>query len=307
MTNLLTPSAEYQIKLKFGADLPVVNLSSSKRKNWVPAELCDIEPGNAYRGKLDDRETAQMIRYACNPPKINAEATVGRGLPSLGLAPPTNGFGIEIDTSMSVIPGRELNHPRLTYKTGNPRVQNVSWNILDAKFHRAVNISSWWILIVQDGRNILNGPQDPKLKKIVQGFRHKLKSIRIAIPDEMPRVLPLTEFPKQDPRRVKAIDNIRQILKTTVQEVAKPSFILVLLENRDNFIYPGIKVTLGLILVSFNIDSRPQRIGDVEVGINTIHMQLDKILEDDAKKQDQYFSNVALKVNTKLGGMNHLV
>ena len=44
----------------------------------------------------------------------------------------------------------------------------------------------------------------------------------------------------------------------------------------------------------------------MEFGVNTIHMQLEKALGD-PRKQDQYFSNVALKVNTKLGGMNHLV
>lgn len=44
----------------------------------------------------------------------------------------------------------------------------------------------------------------------------------------------------------------------------------------------------------------------MELGVHTIHMQLEKALGE-PRKQDQYFSNVALKVNTKLGGVNHLV
>lgn len=41
------------------------------------------------------------------------------------------------------------------------------------------------------------------------------------------------------------------------------------------------------------------------LGIHTVHMLLDKAVEE--KRQDQYLSNVALKVNTKLGGINHKV
>ena len=49
-----------------------------------------------------------------------------------------------------------------------------------------------------------------------------------------------------------------------------------------------------------------QRIGDMELGIHTVHMQVDKAMVD-PRRQDQYLSNVALKVNTKLGGVNHVV
>ncbi|KAG6900095.1 hypothetical protein C0993_002943 [Termitomyces sp. T159_Od127] len=287
---------KYNIKLRYPTDLPVVDLGSQQKEIWVPAELCDITPGQPY-GKLNDRETAQMIRYACNPPRTNAEAIVNQGFSKLALSGPVgvpiDGFGVSIDIEMSVVPARELVPPRLSYKAGKPpNVSNGSWNILDVKFHKGAQVSSWWVVVVRDGVNMISGPDDARLAALVQGFSKKLERSGVAMPPGRPRLIPINLGPERnDVNRVQAIDSIRSTLKEHLTKVQghKPSFILVLLENRDNYIYPAIK-----------------RIGDVEIGLHTVHMQLNKALTDE-KKQDQYFSNVALKVNTKLGGVNHLL
>jgi hypothetical protein len=289
----------YNYKCKHPDDLPVVNVGTVRRANWIPAELCEILPGNAYRGKLSDRETASMIKFACNPPKVNAEAIVNQGFSLMGLTPstsdksPLTGFGIAINPNMTDIPGRELMPPGLTYKVGNARPSNGSWNILDVQFHQPCRIDSWWVVYIRDQRGILKGPTDPNLQGLVTGFANKLKKSGIALPQGLPKLLPPPTMPPPhaDPDRLEALNNIRQVINNALAETKgkKPGFILVLLENRDNFIYPGTK-----------------RIGDVELGVHTIHMQLEKALGE-PRKQDQYFSNVALKVNTKLGGMNHLL
>jgi eukaryotic translation initiation factor 2C len=238
--------AEYNRKLKYPTDLPVVNLGNVKKAVWVPAELCDIIPGQPL-GKLSDKETAQMIRYACNPPRVNAETIINQGFPTLGLNPaasPIGGFDISIDPEMAIIPARELPPPRLSYKDGTARVNLGSWNILDVKFHRGATVASWWVLVVRDGMRMIENPQDPKLKGLINGFMAKCRKSGIAMPDGLPRLLPVAlPPPGNDPTRANAVESIRSTLKQQQQQGGrKPSFILVLLENRDNFIYPGIKV-----------------------------------------------------------------
>lgn len=214
----------------------------------MPAELCDIIAGQPL-GKLSDRETAQMIRYACNPPRVNAETIVNQGLPTLGLNPvaaPVDGFGISIDSEMAIIPARELAPPRLSYKVGRANVNNGSWNITEVKFHRGAAVASWWLLLVRDGLGMIQGPQDPKLKALVEGFATKCRNTGMIMPGDLPRLLPITlPSSRTDPTRANAVESIRSMLKQALQSEKtrrKPSFILVLLENRDNFIYPGIKV-----------------------------------------------------------------
>ncbi|KAF7986866.1 hypothetical protein HWV62_12600 [Athelia sp. TMB] len=293
---------QYNTTLQY-PNLPVVDISgkNSPRANYVPAELCEIEPGLPYRGKLDGDETAEMIKYAAQRPGVNADAIVNRGLPTLGLTQPVSpisGFGITISAEMAVIPARLLPPPSLTYKVGRANIKDGSWNIMDVKFHRGGIVDTWWVMVVRDGpRSIIERPDDPRLVNLIQGFKRKCLNSGMQVKNE-PRLVPvMLKPPSTDPNRRASIEEIRQVIKKNIaaDKGKKPTYILVLLSNIDNFIYPGIK-----------------RIGDVELGVHTVHMQLKKALPDMNKpnpeqKQDQYFSNVALKLNTKLGGTNHLL
>ena len=153
-------------------------------------------------------------------------------------------------------------------------------------------MNNWWVLVVRDGNSCpINGPDDPQLTGLYRGFAAKCErsGMRVAA---APLVLAVQiTASKEDFSRTQAIDVIRQRFKQSMGPNLnqRPSFVLVLLSQVDNYIYPGIK-----------------RLGDVELGIHTVHMLLPKALKD-PRKQDQYFSNVALKLNTKLGGINHML
>ncbi|KAL0569367.1 hypothetical protein V5O48_012602 [Marasmius crinis-equi] len=283
-------------------DLPVIDTRgpSKRTPSWVPAELCWIEPGQPYREKLSSAETAEMIKVACNPPTYNAQSIVGEGFSRLGLVPPTApapSFGISVSNEMAVIPARELQPPRLQYHRRLVNANNGGWNVAgDIVFQRPATVRNWWMLVVRDGNidRLVSRPQD--LGPLRDAFNQKLVDKGLKMPSSLPRLFntePLPPPSREDPTRRRALTLIRnavysEIEKAKANQSPKPDFILVLLANTDNFIYPGIK-----------------KLCDSELGINTIHLQLHKALNSNSNKQDQYLSNVALKVNTKLGGLNH--
>jgi eukaryotic translation initiation factor 2C len=236
-----------------------------------------------------------MLCHACKRPAENAHAIINQGFPLLGLTPNNqtlSNFGLSVSHDMACVPFRELPPPNVSYRGGQPlRVNNGAWNILDVKFHVGGAVKLWWVLVVTEPQQpVFNGPNDPQLTDLWKRFAGKCERSGMTgiSPNSAPALVPVTlTHPANDPRRQQALARLHSTIRDNQTRHGNPSFMLVILSRRDNYIYPGIK-----------------RICDVELGIHTIHMLSNKVLTD-SKKQDQYFSNVALKVNTKLGGINH--
>jgi len=288
----LTSDVEYNIALQHGDDLPIIDVGGPGRPSYIPAELCDIEPGEPHLGKLGPKETSEMLRVASRRPADNTAIIMESAMQRLGYNPATavlNSFSIRVARQMIVVPGRELPPPSVTYGKGVPRVQNGSWNILDVKFHVGGRMRNWKVLVVRDGVEALSfkGPQDGRLISFIKAFNNKCKNSGMDVGNDPPAILATDQLPsvRDDPGRRRALENISRTIES-FGEAKNISFILVLLQKKDDYIYPGIK-----------------RLCAVKFGIRSQCLLLEKALNE--AKQDQYLSNVALKVNTKLGGINH--
>ncbi|THH09696.1 hypothetical protein EW145_g1836 [Phellinidium pouzarii] len=265
----------FQIKYKLRLqhpDMPLIDVGGQK-SNLLPAEVCQILPGQPFRGKLTDEHTAQMILHACKPPNVNARSIVGPGLQSLVRWPSS--------------PGRILSSPRVMYNQKSQEVdQRASWNLRNVRFSRGAVLEKWAVLLIRDGnaRAEFQSTDDPELQKTIAGFSKMCVTSGMTVRGQ-PRYIQAQLPPKNrdDPTRKAAIATIRTSITSLKPKV---DLLMVILSNGDKHIYSGIK-----------------HLCDVYLDVHTVCVHSEKIRKD--KGQLQYFANVALKFNMKLGGVNH--
>ncbi|CDO74823.1 hypothetical protein BN946_scf184353.g4 [Trametes cinnabarina] len=291
LSQALTIALEYNIRLQY-PDLPLIDVGGQKT-NFLPAEVCIILDNQPFRGKLLEEHTAAMITVACQPPNVNAQAIVNRGLQGLGFAqtaPPLNGFGIGIGTEMAVVPGRILSPPVVRYQAGpltDLDTGRASWNLRGVRFSVGARLEKWAVLLIQDGNRYdeFAGVNDPELQRTVAGFADMCKRSGMTVDSAQPQMVAAQLPPKRpdDPLRKQAVQRIREAL-TSMK--SKPKIVLVVLSNGDRHVYSGLK-----------------HLCDVFLDVATVCVHSAKFRKE--KGQMQYFANVALKFNMKLGGVNH--
>jgi eukaryotic translation initiation factor 2C len=155
-------------------------------------------------------------------------------------------------------------------------------------FAEGAKLGPWTVLVIKDGnRDEFSDAQDPQLRSIIDGFSSMCRSCGISV-IPTPPLIAVADLPRkdlQDPVRSQAVKVIRSALMATKQ---KPAFLLVILSSSDKHIYAGLK-----------------HLCDVYLDVPNVCVQSAKIRKE--RGQLQYYANVALKVNMKLGGVNHSV
>ncbi|TFY79496.1 hypothetical protein EWM64_g4517, partial [Hericium alpestre] len=169
-----------------------------------------------------------------------------------------------------------------------PKVdERASWNLRDVKFAVGGRLENWAVLLIKDrnDRDEFQSMQDPELTKTIQGFMKMCRLCGMTVGQNLPGLAQVDLLPKTqtDPIRGAAVQKVREALMTLKP---KPRLVLVILSSSDKHVYSGIK-----------------HLCDVYLDVPTVCVQSAKIRKD--KGQVQYFANVALKVNMKLGGVNH--
>jgi eukaryotic translation initiation factor 2C len=65
----------------------VINVGTRDSPSYLPAQVCEVMPGQPANAKLSPAQTQQMIRFAVRKPTYNAQSIVMSGGQLLGFDP----------------------------------------------------------------------------------------------------------------------------------------------------------------------------------------------------------------------------
>jgi eukaryotic translation initiation factor 2C len=274
----------YQMVLR-RTDLPVINVGSKTYPVYLPAEVCEIRPGQPCNSKLSPSQTAQMIGFAVRPPYMNAQSITDPsnqgGVGLLGFTGNTtlNQFGVRINPELMTVLGRILNSPSIKYqqKTMVPRF--ASWNLQDVKFLSRTALQRWTWVVLNSSRRPID-TSSPVFRGAMDGFCQVLTASGVQCSPPVPGISTVLD-------RISQVGEIFNRLKgPTPGSAPKFQFILVILPEKSTEIYNEVKWY-----------------ADTQVGIHCLCVTANNFMKASA----QLNANLALKINLKLGGSNHAV
>ncbi|KAL7275850.1 Protein argonaute [Rhizina undulata] len=266
---------QYNIRLKF-PQLPL--LKTRKKGEVYPMELAFVCEGQRYPFKLDERQTAEMIKFTVQRPVVRAE-NIKQNVTQLEWAkdPILQKYGMEIDTQMIKSQARILPPPKISYGAGSQEQvfapRDGKWDLRGKKFAKvSPPVKGWGIMVFGNPRFC----DEATVQNFVRTFITTYSQHGGIIENKTPPVM------WADSKKAVGT-NIFELYKKAGNQVnSKPQLLVFILQQKASQPYMEIKAYC-----------------DTYIGVASQCLQSKHV----SQAKPQYCSNVGMKVNAKLGGV----
>ncbi|XP_055995374.1 protein argonaute-2-like isoform X7 [Ostrea edulis] len=263
----------YKMKLQY-PHLPCLQVGQEQKHTYLPLEVCNVVGGQRCIKKLTDMQTSTMIKAtARSAPDREREINNLVQKADFNKDPYLQTFGINVTYHMTDVRGRILPPPRIEYG-GLTKAQAVPnqgvWDMRGKQFYSGTEIRVWAIACF--------APQRTVREDALRNFTQQLQ--RISNDAGMP-ILGQPCFCKY----------------ATGPDQVEPMFRY--LKNT----YQGLQLIVVVLPGKTPVYAEVKRVGDILFGLATQCVQAKNV----NKTTPQTLSNLCLKINVKLGGINNIL
>jgi len=265
---------KYHIKLKYPG-LPCLQVGQEHKHTYLPMEVCRIVPGQRCLKKLTDMQTSTMIKAtARSAPDREREIKNLINKADFNNDPFIRQFGLNVSQKMVETQGRILNPPKLEYGGRNNRAFTMPsqgvWDMRGKQFYEGITIKDWAIACFTPQQSVK--PQDLK------NFVDRLTQISSDLGMKILREPCFCKY-------IHDASNVQPMFNYLRKEFLELQLVIVVLPGKTP-VYAEVK-----------------RMGDSILGISTQCIKSKNVTRTTA----QMLSNLCLKINAKLGGINSIL
>ncbi|KAF8266852.1 argonaute-like protein [Lactarius quietus] len=244
----------------------------------IPLELCDVPKGQIMRKQVPSDKTNSVLEFATKRPNDRLNSIInGLGVLEYGQSQYVREFGMTVSEEPIRIQARVMNAPTLRYHPSSKQPSAVllimSFRRIEKRMFTPSSVAHWMIVIYERQQRFNDQVANQMANDLVKGC----EAVGISI-NPQPALI----------KWESGQGNIGQQLRAAGAECQRraktlPSLIVVVLPDGGNDIYSAVK-----------------HFGDVMTGVVTQCMKSSKCF----RAKPQYYANITLKLNVKLGGVN---
>ncbi|KAG6414004.1 hypothetical protein SASPL_126720 [Salvia splendens] len=261
------------IDLRYSADLPCINVGKPKRPTYFPVELCSLVSLQRYTKALSTFQRSSLVEKSRQKPQERMSVLSNAlKINNYDAEPMLRSCGVTINSNFTQVEGRVLLPPKLKVANGDDLfTRNGRWNFNNKKFVNACKIERW---------AVVNFSARCDVRGLIRDLMKVGESKGIAVEE------PFDVFEEsQQFRRAPPLVRVDKMFEEVQSKLpGPPKFLLCLLPERKNCDLYGPWKRKNLS--DFGVVTQclaPMRIND------------------------QYLTNLLLKINAKLGGLNSML